>query len=443
MKSTTLGCSAHPRSRRAAAALHAGIALLTLLAACEVTSEKIARWKQSDKGAAKIRAALRDTSQKLAIRAEAAEALGEMSLFDPLAEDLKAVSEPDRKQIMDELSKRLLGQMKGSNPKSTSKMQLQAKDTLFSIRGLAEEPLRRTLDEEVVRWILGDWGNRSSGEHSADKVAKAIGARAAALIAEQLGGDAALVVIFATLLREIGDQAARDTGADRLVELAKRQTPTPEQTFLALGKVGSQKALAYLGQVAQKGAVDQRVWALQAMAHHPHPSLIPIAKAIAGDSSLKDDAARVRDEAFTVLEKIDDPQSLDALIGFLSSKEEKVRYRVVEAVVEGFKAKGLTKLLESLPPGYTYKKEDLKDYIEDDIVKLGASALPPLRQALLSKSWIARLIAVHGLAQIGTSEDLAGLQKLTSDATKLRGWEGGATLGSEATAAVEKLKSRK
>jgi HEAT repeat protein len=412
------------------------------LVGCEVTSEKIARWKQSDKGAAKIRAALRDTGQKLSIRAEAAEALGEMSLFEPLGEDLKAVTEQDRKQIMDELSKRLLAQMKGSNPKSTNKVQLQAKDTLFAIRGLAEEPIRRTLDDEVVRWILGDWGNRSSGEHSADKVVKTIGGRAASLIAEQIGGEPPLVVTFAILLREIGDQGARDLGAERLVELARRQTPVAEQTFLALGKVGSLKALAHLAGVAQKAPTDQRVWALQAMAHHPHPSVIPVAKGIASDASLKDDDARVRDEAFTLLEKIDDPQSLDALLGLLSSNEEKVRYRVVEAVVEGFKAKGLTKLLESLPPGYTYKKDDLKDFIEDDIAKLGASALPPLRQALASKSWIARLIAVHVLAQVGTSEDLAGLQKLTSDVTKLRGWDG-ATLGSEATAAVEKLKSRK
>ena len=57
---------------------------------CEVTSEKIQTWKQSMKGAAKIRAAIRDNGQKLAIRVEAATAMGELGLFLPLVEDLKA-----------------------------------------------------------------------------------------------------------------------------------------------------------------------------------------------------------------------------------------------------------------------------------------------------------------------------------------------------------------
>ncbi len=99
-------------------------------------------------------------------------------------------------------------------------------------------------------------------------------------------------------------------------------------------------------------------------------------------------------------------------------------------------------MLEALPERYTYKKDDLKDLVEDDVVKLGAKALAPLRTALSSKSWIAKLVAVRTLARLGTAEDVSALEKLVNDGTALRGWEGGATLGTEAKAAIEKIRSR-
>jgi HEAT repeat protein len=410
---------------------------------CEVTSEKIATWKVSDKGAPKIRAALRDTRQKTGIRLEAAEALGEMGLFAPLAEDLRSVAAQDRQQILEELTKRVITRMKGSNPKGSTRPQLQAKDTVFAIRDLVEGGLRRTLDEELVRWVVGDWTARSGGEHSSEKIVKTIGAAAGPLLAEALTAGPAQAVTLATLLREVGDQGARDAGADRLIALAKKESPARMETFHALGKVGSSKAIGYLAEVATKGEPQHRVWALRAMALYPKPTLVPAVKAIAADATLTDDRALIRDEAFTVLEKIEDPQSLDALLEFFASKDDKVRYRAAEAVIAGFKAQGLRKLLEGLPLSYPYKKEDLTDFVENDIVELGAAAVPPMREALSSKSWIARLVAVRVLARLGTQGDLAALEKLSSDSTKIRGWEGGATVGSEAKAAAENLRKRK
>ncbi len=423
--------------------LRSTLVLLALaLVACEVTSEKIQQWKQSEKGAAKLRYALRDAKQKIAIRAEAADALGENGLFAPMAEDLKTITAGDRRQIVEELVKRLLVRMKGSNPKSTSKVQIQAKDALYAVREFAEES-QKTIDDELARWLLADWQNRQEGESSGEKIIRAIGVRAGPWLAEQVAVDSVTLKAFPTLLREVGDQGARDAGAERLVELAKKQTPIEELTLAALGRVGSLKASAYLEGLAKKGEAADRIRALQALAWFPHPSLVPTAKAIAADGSLKDDAAQIRDEAFTLLEKINDPAALDALLSFLGEKDDKVRYRAVEAVVEGFGVKALTKLLETLPVGYTYKKVDLTDFVENDIVKLGAKALPAMRSALESKSWIAKLIAVHVLSRIGTTEDVPALEKLTSDGTKLRGWAGGDTVGTEAKAAAEKLKSRK
>lgn len=417
--------------------------LVVVWIGCEVTSEKIQTWKQSMKGAAKIRAAVRDTGQKLPIRVEAATALGELGLFTPLVEDIKSLEEKDRKTLMESLVTSLVAKMEGSNPTTSNKVQLQAKDALFSLREAAEKPLQRTIDDKLVRWIVGDWRARGAGEHSAEKVVTSIGEPAAPILAETIGAGGTPPVVSATLLRKIGSEEVRARAAEALVAKAAKEKPAKVQTFQALGTVGSVKAVAYLDQVAAKGSFEERLWALRALALTPHPSVIDSMKAIAGDSSLKDDEALLRDEAFTVLEKIDVPKSLDALCSFLASTEEKVRYRAVEAIVSGFKAKGLTKLLEGLPSRYTYKKEDLADFIEKDIRDLGSSALPALRAALDSKSWVARLVAVRILGHIGTEQDATTLEKLTGDKTRIKDWEGGATIGSEAKAAIEMIQKRK
>jgi len=422
--------------------------LLLALGACEVTSEKISVWKQSENGAPKLRAALRDRGQKLPIRVEAAEALCEVGLFLPLSEDLKAVasaSEQDGRQVMEELSKRLLGKMKGSNPKATTKVQVQAKDALFALRDVADANLRKSNDAEVLRWILADLQERSLGEHSAEKIITTIGVPAGNVLAEQIAVDPNLVVAFATHLRSVGDQAARDNGATKLIELAKRQTDGAQlgKTIEGVGKVGSLRAVSYLAEIAKKGSFEQRKLALRALALYPHVSVVELARGIAADSSLKGEEAELRDDAFTLLEKIADPKSMEALLSLLALKEEKARYQAVEAVVGGFKEKGLTKLLEAFPSSYTYKKEDIKDYVEEDIVKLGKGALPAMRQALQSQSWVARVVAIRVLGRIGAKEDVPALEKLSTDSTKLRGWGAGATVGTEAKGAAQAIHSRK
>lgn len=420
--------------------------LTAQLIGCEVTSEKISRWKQSENGAPKLRAAVRDTSQKLSIRVEAAEALGDLGLFSPLAEDIKSLEEADRKQVMAEIAQQLLVRMKGSNPKASTKIQIQAKDILFSLRDMADENLHQSIDDSLVSWILDDWENRNTGEHSSEKIITAIGAASGPLLAAKLDGNPNVVVPLATILRQVGDQESRDAGAAKLIEIAQQQNSVKMQTLHALGKLGSPKAVGYLAAIAKNGEFQQRVWALRALALEPNPTIIPLMKQIASDTSLKDDRALLRDEAFTVLEKIEVPHSLTVLLTFLNDKEDKVRYRAIEAIITGFKTAGLAKLLEGLPPKVVYKKQDVIDFIENVIIEaqLGPGALQPLRSALKSQSWIAKLISVRTLRLMGTKEqDMPVLEKMATDSTKLPGWDGGATLGIEAKAAAEAIKNRK
>ncbi len=422
----------------------AAILLLFILTGCEVTSERINSWKQSENGTPKLRHVVRDTALKMQLRVEAAEALCDIGLFIPLAEDLKATSEGDRKQIYSGLKERLLQRMKGSNPQATSRVQLQAKDALASLREFADQNELKEIDQELVTWLLGDWDNRNEGEYSTDRIITAIGAPAAPVLVEHLLNSPAILVVLATHLREIGHQPSQDAAAVKLVGLAQIQKPVQLATFHALGKIGSIKAVAYLNKIAQKGELQHRVWALRSMALFPHPSILETAKKIASDKSLKGDQAILRDEAFTILEKTKDPKGLDVLASFLESKEELFRYQAMESIIVGFGVPGLQKLLHSLPSRYIYKKRDVKDFIEDQIsTKLGKKAIPTLKEALSSESWIARIIAIKMLGTLGSAKDLAALEKLGTDTTRLRGWDAGATVGSEAKAAVARIKNRK
>ncbi len=247
----------------------------------------------------------------------------------------------------------------------------------------------------------------------------------------------------ARMLRQHADQQHRDQGARALVRLARKQDPVSPTTFEALGRVGSLHAVDLLLSIARSNnkLLQIRVWAMRALGLYPHPRQIPAARALAGDASLKGQAAIVRDEAFSLLEKIDHPKSLEALLSFLSDTNPMVRYRAVEGVLDGFKVRGLAPLLKRLPTSVRYKREDLKDFVEQYIVGLGPAALPALRAALSSKSWIARLVAARTLGRLGTVKDLAPLAPLARDRTRVPGW-GKATVGAEASAAAASIKKR-
>lgn len=407
--------------------------------ACEVTSEKIQRWKGTQKGPAKLRAAVRDTELKQKLRLEAAVALAEINLVQPLTEDFKSLDPKDRNGLGDPLADKLLAKMKGANATATTRAQMQAKDALFGLRASLGAAAQAKIDTQLVSWIASDWAARAGGEHSAEKIVRTVGKPAGKVLAEKIGSQPKVVVPMAELIGKVGAQADRDAAADRLIALAKKADAPGEQIYTALSKVGSPHAREFLVEQGQKGPTQQRIWALLALKAYPDRALVPKLAAIAADSK---EEKRIRAGAFEALEKIDSKATARALAEILAKdSEEIVRYRAAEALVGCCKANGVAKLLNGLSPRYTYKKTDVVDYIEKDIKGLGGKVLPPLRAALGSKSWIARAVAVRVLGDIGKKKDLPAIEKLFNDRTKLKGWEG-ATVGSEAKAAAARLRKR-
>ena len=415
---------------------------LLVLSGCEVTREKINIWKLGDKGAPKLRACIRDGSQTMEIRIECAGAVAEMGLGFYLAQDLKSLKPEESKKIIGKLTALLISKMNGSNLKETTRVKIQAKDALYSIRGFLEKGERTKVDQAVVTWILADFRKRNEGDHSVEKVVKTVGQAAAKPLADSLDTGGTPPLYVSVLLRRVGDQASRDAAAVKLVARSKKDKKLNPRILEALGRVGSIVAVDYLNGMATKGDMTQKVLCLRALQLFPHVKSLPLAQSIAADDTLKDDKALIREEAFNLLSVISDPKALDILAGFMTHKVEDVRYTAMHQIIEGFRDKGLTKLLQSLAASYTYKKQDLADLVVSYIVDLGPKALPPIRSGLKSSNWLAKLVCIQVLARLGTKQDMVALEKIATDKVKIKGWEG-ATIGSEAMAAVKQIQSRK
>ena len=411
---------------------------LVSFTACQVTPEKIETWKGTQHGPAKLRAAVLDTGLTPGLRSRAALALVEIGLAGHLAQDLATLAAPDKEKLTDQLVRKLLEQMHGASEQATTKVQLQAKDALFGLRGVYSTATRAKVEAAIVAWVSGDWMARGGGEHSINKIVQVLGGVAARQLAERIGVDAKLVIAMAELIARHGTVADRERAATKLIALVKEQDPPQAATFEALGKVRSPRSRALLLTFALKGKGKYRLWALRALHYDPDPSSVAKLEAIAGAQK---EAMELRGAAFEVLEKIAAPGSAEALGRILGNDSDwKVRYRAVEALCRCCKAKGVEKLLTALSSRFNYDKKDVIDLIEKDIKDLGKSALPALRAGLEAPSWIAKLVAVRLLGQMGTKADAAALKKLFDDRTRLKGkgWDS-ATLGSEAQAAARLL----
>ena len=411
--------------------------LMFLVGACTVTSEKIQVWKGTQKGPAKLRAAVRDTKIAPSLRVEAAEALADISLVDILTKDLKTLTAADRGKISNVLAEKLIVRMNGTSEQATTKVQIQAKDVLFSLRPVLSGGARAKVDQALVNWVSGDWIARSGGVHSAEKIVTTIGHGSAPALAARIGVDRKVVLVIARLLNKIGTPKDRQVAAQKLVALANEQNPPQKATFEALGKMRASVSRVYLQKVAKVGKGPYRAWALRALKFDPHPSTVAVAGHIAASTKEGNDT---RAAAFEVLEKIAGDPTLAALGRIIAADPKAlVRYRAVEAIVVCCGAKGVKQALEALPVKQKYKKGDVSDFIEKDIKRVGKAALPVLRQALTSKSWIARVIAARLLGEWGGKQDLPALRKTAGDRAKLKGWGTSATVGSEAQAALAKL----
>jgi HEAT repeat protein len=412
---------------------------------CEVTAEKITTWKDTERGPGKLRDAVKSSSVSGDLRGLAWSALIEIGMATEAEEDWKALSDADKKAVahaaFPSLKTLAMGAEGGDK---TTRKQRNAKDGLFVLRDAADPADKTAIDDLLISWVAVDLAGRSSeGGHSTEQILTAIGARAGNKLVEVIGDSRtsdASRMMAATLIGKIGDKPAREQAGVKLVEIARREKTIQESTLQEVGLVGGDHATAFLTQLAEDGKTGDKIRqkALFSLAQGTDPAALPAALRVAGD---KKAAGEIRDAAFELAEKIG-PSAQPGLIKLMDDKDEQVRWRAVEAALKAGKDKAVVPVLEALSTSGSYPKEDLRSFVVHDLELIGPGALPPLRTELQSKSWVARIAAIEGIGAIGKADDAARVEALGSDGAKLKGWAGGASIGSEAKVVAAALKGK-
>jgi hypothetical protein len=424
-----------------------GVFCVLCATACEVTPEKIAHWKETERGPAKLRDALGNDSLSAPLRGQALAALVELGMTSEALGELGKAPDAARSAIVHEAVPSvaaLLGKVGAPDP--TTRPQREAKDALFTLRKDAAAGDRDKIDELLVAWTTADLvGRMSQGGNSSEKILIAIGPRATPRLVELLAANSPQTVTAASLLGRIADDATRARAADQLVA-ALRKAPSAAQSeplLQALGLVGGPRASAFLVDAAEHGMERAREKALLALAQgrlDPHDQA-----ALAGALRIcadKKAPGEVREAAFQLTEKIG-ADAVQGLVHLMGDADATVGWRAVEAALAAGKDKAVAPVLEALSPQKPYKKEDLDSYVVHDLGLIGPGAVAPLKDELKSKSWVAKVCAVRGLAQVGKAADADALVPLVADATPLKGGGFSGTVGSEAKGALAALKAKR
>lgn len=432
---------------------------------CQPSADDIVRWKGTEKGPGKLRDVLKDDGADPTLRAQAAAALIQIGQGAEAVEMLRHLPQPAQKGVLERLLPSLV-QALSAGPgdaagRSSPAFAAAAKDALFRLRDLAAPGARQTLDAALVGWITADLSGRlSTGAVGAEQIITALGAPAQGPLVEVLARSPAGspdLLPAAALLGRVGDAPARARGAARLIDLVRPVLQGPddggraaEPLLQAIGLLGGDDATAFLLELAQREAAPRelRKKALLSLAQTGAPAALPVGLRLAGD---RRQPPGVREAAFDYLEKagavaLPGLRRLVADPGDPSPTGEITRFRALEAAVSvgGTDAAALRATVEALPPGRDYAREDLLAYVAQRLTPLGTAGLPGLRGLLQSPSWVARAAAALALGEVGEAEDIAALEALGSDGTRLRGkdWNG-VTLAALGHDQAQKLRSKR
>jgi hypothetical protein len=357
---------------------------LALCAACgDVTPEKIARWKDTERGPAKLRDAVGSGSLTPSLRAQALAALVELGMTGEAIADLQ--KSPDPASVTREAVPRL-AELAGGPGLDTTRVQREAKDALFELRPLASDDTKPKIDEALVKWTTADLNARmQQGRQAADKILIAIGPRALPRLLELLRTDGVNQLQAASIIGRMGDEQARSQAADALVEAAKRSAArtrdVPDGLLKAVSMIGGSHALAFLVDQAEHGTPIVRERALLALGQGASlkgdASALAMALRIANDRGAP---GKVREASFQVLEKVG-PDAVPGLVKIEGDPDLVVAERAIEAALAAGKEKAVGPVIDAIPAKLS-KKEDIDSYVVHDLSLIGPAAVPALESVL-------------------------------------------------------------
>jgi hypothetical protein len=396
---------------------------------CEKTDHAtIDKWKGTQKGEGKLRAAMLNSSLDADLSAHAAANLIVIGREPDVREALEGTKlSADRKAALTaKLVPRLwpMARIEGELAVPSS-AQTAAKDTLFSIRKFASPEVRATIDGYLVDWYTSGYyeGRATLGAYLGAQILRAIGAPASApMIAA-----ANAVVAKPPTVDAQGRQSRPKIGNELLLGLAA--VGSPETVKYVLNIVGmtdrgddtlGTRAMAALHTafVDPGGRFD---------VNSPEGLTANLAQLTA--IAKEDDYANaIANDAVTLIRMTGKPACLAPLIELTGYPQRGQRFRYVGAnsALKCGGADAFVQVALALPTTDKYWKDELAGAVWGEAAHTEPkdATLAALRELLGSGSWVGRWIAVEGLGVLKSSADKEAILKLAGDKTKLSGYWG-------------------
>lgn len=403
---------------RARALVAISLVALAVLAGCEKTNhENIEKWMKTEKGPGKLKKAVADNSLDADLSAHAAENLIRIGQ-DADLNDTFAKMAPERAQaVMAKLAPRLWERARVEREDAVpSPLNITAKDALVDIRPLSDDATKTQIDGYLVDWYAVSFYDKRAtlGKHQGVDVLRMVGKPAA----ERMISAANTVVTRP--------------------EVNGARVRIPDELLLGLAAVGTPETIKFVLSTAMSDTGDDTL-AERALSQlyiaFIQPTGFPAVDPAALKPNLeflvdisKDDTRsnQTTNDAIELIRAVGMPECLPPLVETCKDHRHAFRYRGASNALLCGGPKAIPDVARALPADGQYIAAELGGAVWKTIATLSPreQALDALRTLLSDPSWVARWIAIEGLAALKSKEDIERIRGLSGDKARLEGYWG-------------------
>lgn len=444
------------------------VMLVGALAGCEATAEDIERWKGTQRGPAKITAVVVDSRYPFELRGQAAAALVEIVRWENLEFAFEKLPEQERRGVIHAMVPRLLkmyatgaSESQGEIP---SDQQVNAKDAMVDVYDMAAPDDQAAMREPLIDWVTSDFnGHYLQGRRNIGVVIQKLGHHGASALAGIINTKNILVTSRITgLVVEHGNDESKRIASKNLAKVGRELGDRIRvDMFKAMSKVCGEEARQFTIEYAarHKGNVENQQNAIICVFGGDvsgcgdgcaEPEDFDGLFKIAEDEQQDE---RIRAATYDAIRAHGTAEHVPRVMKLLDDRDARYQATGVDISVHLGGAKVIPAVLErigeSRDPWSWMLKNSRTNNQEYGFCNMGLGQLEQAegaREVLLAnighESAHVRGGVANMLGIVGTTEDIAQLERLTSDRGRLKGWDPD-TVGDQARQAIERIRDSK
>ncbi len=417
---------------------------LSYVSGCETTDhDAIDKWTRTEKGPARLKAAVANEDLEADLSAHAAANMIKMGQDAEVRTMLETMSPGRRTTLIGKLAPRLwdIARIESDTKVPSGGPQPVAKDALVMLRKWADDTQKQQIDNYLIDWygVTSYAGRSGLGQFTGPTVVRMIGPPIAKKLVDVMNG----------LIAAPGqDKAKYKIGDDLMLALAASGSPDAVKKLLDVAQMDrgdptlTTRAFTalYTAYLDPGGLFD--LVGPEALAPNLD-TLVAIAK---NDQQ----PGKVVNIGIELIRAIGSPQCFDALAGMVGVPHKASVFKYVVAN-NALRCGGVTKIgqvVQSMPDAGAYEGAELTGTVVLEISRMTPrnQVLEAVRDLLKAKTTIARWVAIETLAAMKSVEDKPRILALGGSQERLIGYWGNnaegktdPTLGQRAKELADKL----